>query len=113
MHVYGLPCDVEALETACREYGATLVHYPVLLPDKDCPLRVLAALELRDIRPRRYFYPALNTLDYLRPEWASTAPWRRMPQNACLPAPVRGMQGEVWNEQFKRSNPVNLLGFSA
>ncbi len=39
-------------------------YYPVILPDEPACLAVKAALEAEEIWPRRYFYPALCTLDY-------------------------------------------------
>jgi dTDP-4-amino-4,6-dideoxygalactose transaminase len=51
---------------------ADLVHnhayYPVLFSSEGDLLRVKAALEAKDIMPRRYFYPPLNRLPYRRGE---------------------------------------------
>lgn len=41
-------------------------YYPVIFPDGAVMRAVLAALEARDIHPRRYFYPSLTKLPYLQ-----------------------------------------------
>lgn len=40
-------------------------YYPVVLPDTATTLRVIEALNRENIYPRRYFYPTLNTLQYI------------------------------------------------
>ena len=40
-------------------------YYPILFENEDDLLLVLDSLNTRDIFPRRYFYPSLNTLDYV------------------------------------------------
>ncbi len=40
-------------------------YYPVVLPDGEITIKVIEALNKEDIFPRRYFYPSLNTLDYV------------------------------------------------
>ena len=40
-------------------------YYPVIFDSEDILLRVVKALRKENIFPRRYFYPALNTLPYL------------------------------------------------
>lgn len=40
-------------------------YYPVVLKDEATLLAILAELKTQDIFPRRYFYPSLNTLDYI------------------------------------------------
>ena len=41
-------------------------YYPVIFDSEAVTLRVLAKLNSENIFPRRYFYPALNTLPYLQ-----------------------------------------------
>jgi dTDP-4-amino-4,6-dideoxygalactose transaminase len=53
---------IEALETTVPN-GA---YYPIALPNESAVLRVLAKLEEFDIYARRYFYPCLTQLPYLR-----------------------------------------------
>jgi dTDP-4-amino-4,6-dideoxygalactose transaminase len=43
-------------------------YYPVLFENKKVMLKVKASLVKNDIVPRRYFYPSLNTLSYLKAE---------------------------------------------
>ena len=40
-------------------------YYPILLRDEAQLIRVKQALNARNINPRRYFYPSLNTLPFL------------------------------------------------
>ncbi|MXS84792.1 DegT/DnrJ/EryC1/StrS family aminotransferase [Nitrosomonas sp. HPC101] len=40
-------------------------YYPVVFPSHEAMMKVRAALQARDIFPRRYFYPSLNTLPFL------------------------------------------------
>lgn len=40
-------------------------YYPVVFDSEEVLLRVKAALIANEIMPRRYFYPSLNTLDFL------------------------------------------------
>ncbi|TYB80257.1 DegT/DnrJ/EryC1/StrS family aminotransferase [Bizionia gelidisalsuginis] len=48
-------------EGATRNYS----YMPVIFKDEGTLLKVKKALEDKDIVPRRYFYPSLNTLDYV------------------------------------------------
>lgn len=41
-------------------------YYPVLLDSEEQVKKVMAELQQHNIVPRRYFYPSLNTLPYLR-----------------------------------------------
>ncbi|HKR82351.1 MAG TPA: DegT/DnrJ/EryC1/StrS family aminotransferase [Candidatus Saccharimonadales bacterium] len=41
-------------------------YYPVVMKSEAALLRVMKALEKLDIYPRRYFYPSLNTVPYLK-----------------------------------------------
>lgn len=41
-------------------------YYPIILSTEDQLLKVKSALESEGINPRRYFYPSLNTLPYLK-----------------------------------------------
>lgn len=42
-------------------------YYPAIFKDESTALRVKATLEKEKIYPRRYFYPSLETLDYVTP----------------------------------------------
>ena len=41
-------------------------YFPVLFDSEEMLLRVENKLNMKNIFPRRYFYPSLNTLPYLR-----------------------------------------------
>ena len=41
-------------------------YYPVVLDSEETVLRVFEALQAEEIIPRRYFYPSLNTLPFLK-----------------------------------------------
>ncbi|HKK87617.1 MAG TPA: DegT/DnrJ/EryC1/StrS family aminotransferase [Saprospiraceae bacterium] len=43
-------------------------YYPVIFESEAVALRVKVALEQNDIFPRRYFYPSLDTLEYVKTE---------------------------------------------
>lgn len=45
-------------------------YHPILLPSEEVLLKVRDALNAQEITPRRYFYPSLNTLNYVRPQAA-------------------------------------------
>ncbi len=77
-----------------------IAYYPVLLPDEKRRVRAEQALKEHGVRPRRYFYPALNTLPYLKEEWRASCPLaedaaRRI---LCLP-----MYGELGATAIKRA----------
>lgn len=41
-------------------------YYPVVFDSEETLLRVMDALKVQDVLPRRYFYPSLNTLPFLK-----------------------------------------------
>ncbi len=41
-------------------------YYPILFDSEATLLRVMAALQAEEVMPRRYFYPSLNTLPFLK-----------------------------------------------
>ena len=41
-------------------------YYPIIFPNEESLLRTVAVLSENTIFPRRYFFPSLNTLDYVR-----------------------------------------------
>lgn len=92
----GLPLTRPAIRQGLDWNNA---YYPVLLPDEACRLRVEQKLAADKIYPRRYFYPALNTLPYLKEEWRAPCPVaedaaRRV---LCLP-----MYGEICSDLIER-----------
>lgn len=49
-----------------QEHGVwNYSYYPAVFEDERVALKVKSALESQDIHPRRYFYPSLDTLDYV------------------------------------------------
>lgn len=41
-------------------------YYPILLENEESTLALIKALNSNEIYPRRYFYPSLNTLDFIK-----------------------------------------------
>ncbi|WP_268797011.1 DegT/DnrJ/EryC1/StrS family aminotransferase [Pseudomonas huanghezhanensis] len=60
-------------------------YFPIGLADEQQLLRVRAALNTNGINPRRYFYPSLDTLEYLQPQAAQTASRALSERVLCLP----------------------------
>ncbi|KPZ07351.1 Aminotransferase, DegT/DnrJ/EryC1/StrS family protein [Pseudomonas tremae] len=60
-------------------------YYPVALRDEQQLLQVRTALNLREINPRRYFYPSLDTLEYLQPQPAQAVSRALSERVLCLP----------------------------
>ncbi len=67
----GLPLKYPSV---CEGLEWNNAYYPILLPDEESRVRVETALSVQNIIPRRYFYPALNTLPYLKEEWRISCP---------------------------------------
>lgn len=62
-------------------------YYPVIFENHETMMRVRQALIENDIAPRRYFYPALNTLPFLRSALRKDCPVAESLSNRvlCLP----------------------------
>jgi dTDP-4-amino-4,6-dideoxygalactose transaminase len=60
-------------------------YFPIGLADEQQLLRVRTALNTNGINPRRYFYPSLDTLEYLQPQAAQTASRALSERVLCLP----------------------------
>lgn len=60
-------------------------YYPVAMQDEQQLLRVRAALNARGINPRRYFYPSLDTLEYLQPQPGQPVSRALSERVLCLP----------------------------
>ena len=69
----------------CLEYN--YAYYPVVFPSHDDMMRVRQSLRDNGVGPRRYFYPSLNRLPYLRPELQRPCPVSESvaPRVLCLP----------------------------
>ncbi|WP_391572836.1 DegT/DnrJ/EryC1/StrS family aminotransferase [Cohnella sp.] len=60
-------------------------YYPVLFPNESVLLRFLSRMNENKIFPRRYFYPALNKLPYLRTEQVMPISENVSSRVVCLP----------------------------
>lgn len=60
-------------------------YYPVLFKFEESLLKVFASLKEHNIFPRRYFYPSLNTLPYLRKKYECPISEDIASRIACLP----------------------------
>jgi dTDP-4-amino-4,6-dideoxygalactose transaminase len=60
-------------------------YFPIGLSDEQQLLRVRAALNDNGINPRRYFYPSLDTLEYLQPQAAQCNSRSLSQRVLCLP----------------------------
>lgn len=83
----GLPLQRPSLRDGLDWNNA---YYPVLLPDEECCVRVGQTLKKHGIHPRRYFYPALNTLPYLQEEWRVPCPVAEDTARRVLCLPMYG-----------------------
>jgi dTDP-4-amino-4,6-dideoxygalactose transaminase len=52
--------------TIQKDSGWNYAYYPVIFESETVTLMVKEALEQNNIHPRRYFYPSLDTLDYVQ-----------------------------------------------
>lgn len=48
-----------------EEVGYNYSYFPAVFPSESILMQTIEALKARDIMPRRYFYPSLNTLPYV------------------------------------------------
>lgn len=46
-------------------FSRNYAYYPILLESEDVLLKVKSKLNIKDIFPRRYFYPSLNTVSFV------------------------------------------------
>lgn len=60
-------------------------YYPVVFSDEHAMRKVQAALNSRDIYPRRYFYPSLNTLPFMPEYYACPVSEATASKVLCLP----------------------------
>lgn len=49
-----------------KDSGWNYAYYPIIFENEEEMLKVEKALEQNEIHPRRYFYPSLDTLDYVK-----------------------------------------------
>lgn len=71
------------------EIAENLVHnfayYPIILPTIESTLKVIEALNKENIFPRRYFYPTLNSLEYLEDKYVCPVSEDVSPRVISLP----------------------------
>lgn len=60
-------------------------YFPVVLPSEAALLKVREALLTEGVQPRRYFYPALSTLPYVRQQGSCPVAEDIAPRVLCLP----------------------------
>ena len=72
-------------------------YFPIILKDEEQTLKVQKALNEKQIFPRRYFYPSLDTLSYIEPKQYS--PISRDISNRILALPIYAELEE--NDQVK------------
>lgn len=63
-------------------------YYPVVFPSHELMIRARKSLYDIGIEPRRYFYPSLNTLDFLRPELKRDCPISESVSTRVLSLPL-------------------------
>lgn len=51
-----------------KNYSQNYSYFPIVLKDEAQTLRLQKALQAQQIFPRRYFYPSLDTLSYIKPK---------------------------------------------
>ena len=72
-------------------------YYPVVFKSEQELLKIFDALAKEDIYPRRYFYPSLNTLPYLKDKYKCPVSEDICSRIACLP-----LYPDLANEEIKR-----------
>lgn len=83
-------------------------YYPVIFTSHDAMMKARQALLDKDISPRRYFYPSLNTLPFLKPQLKRTCPISESTSSRvlCLPlyAELSKVEVRVISNIIKQSN---------
>ena len=69
-HLEGIPVSRPELLDGC-EYN--YAYYPIVFGSQEVLLKVVESLNLHNIFPRRYFYPALSRLPYVKDQTAPVA----------------------------------------
>jgi len=60
-------------------------YYPIIFETEEILLKVMKALNKQDVFPRRYFYPSLNTLEYLNNNYKMPISESISKRVLCLP----------------------------
>ncbi|AGI26634.1 hypothetical protein H681_23835 [Pseudomonas sp. ATCC 13867] len=74
--------DLQAVQAGARQNNS---YYPIGLRNEEQVLRVRSALNAIGVNPRRYFYPSLDTLDYLAPQAPQVLSRELSQRILCLP----------------------------
>lgn len=69
-------------------------YYPIQMTDENLLLKVLRTVNAQGIYPRRFFYPSLNTLSYLKQEWKTPCPNAEKAASRTLCLPMYGDIGQ-------------------
>ncbi len=77
--------DYLDLQTPQADSQLNHSYYPVALRDEQQLLSVRTALNQHKINPRRYFYPSLDTLEYLQPQPGQPVSRALSERVLCLP----------------------------
>jgi dTDP-4-amino-4,6-dideoxygalactose transaminase len=78
-----------------RPFTYNHAYYPIVFESEEILLRVRAALEAQQVFTRRYFYPSLNTLDFLQPAAACPVSEDAALRVLCLPLYVDLNEADV------------------
>ena len=72
---YQTKLDSEKIELLAPRLSTNhnYAYFPILLPSEAILLKVVAALKEKEVTPRRYFYPSLNTLPFVDYQSCPTA----------------------------------------
>lgn len=68
-----------------KETKYNYAYYPVIIENEDKLLRLVEKLQQQNIFPRRYFYPSLNTLPYIKDKQACPVSEDIADRILCLP----------------------------
>ncbi len=60
--------DVVKLQEQNTNSTLNYSYFPIILKDENQTLKIQKALYKNNISPRRYFYPSLDTLNYIKPQ---------------------------------------------
>ncbi len=79
-----IPNDIQKLKIN-TDTIYTYAYYPVVLESEERLLEILDKLKNKNIFPRRYFYPSLNTLPYIKTEQSCPISEDISVRTLCLP----------------------------
>jgi dTDP-4-amino-4,6-dideoxygalactose transaminase len=93
---YDALLPLESLRRPALRPGLTYnyAYYPLIFDSEKRTLRIQERLNRENIFPRRYFYPALNTLPYLKKRQPCPRAESLAPRVLCLPL-FAGMEEAV------------------